>query len=194
MTTLEISSTHTTFAQIRAKLEAAGKFSKFVMDNVTIDGDEEDMIALAKHFRGKPLESVTFRNVVATDAEVDLGLIISTILVTASQFKHLQVKGMCFGAKSVISSVSYASALESIELVQCGLVDEDAMKMVDALAKASTVTSVDVNGNEFSDFCAHAFTDGLKKKTSVTNVKIDKMIVGETKATMTAHKKSATAA
>ncbi|GAX12370.1 hypothetical protein FisN_1Hh303 [Fistulifera solaris] len=197
MTTLEISNTHTSFAEIRSKLEAAGKFSKFVLNSVTIDGDEEDMIAVAKHFRGKPLESATFRNVVATDSEVDLGLIVSTILVTASQFKHLQVKGMCFGAKSVIGSVSYASALESIELARCGLVDEDAMKMVDALAKASTVTCVDVTGNDFSDFCAHAFADGLKKKTSVTNVKIDKMIVGESKANgvaTTAQKKSATAA
>jgi hypothetical protein len=197
MTTFEISNTHTTFAEIRAKLEAAGKFSKFVMDNLTIDGDEEDMIAVAKHFRGKPLESATFRNLVATDTKVDLGLIVSTILVTASQFKQLHVNGMSFGVKSVIGSASYASALECIELVQCGLVDEDVMKMVDALAKASTVTCVDVTGNEFSDFCAHAFTDGLKKKTSVTNVKIDKMVVGEAKSSgvaMTTHKKSATAA
>lgn len=197
MTTLEISNTHTTFAEIKAKLEAAGKLSKFVIDTVTIDGDEEDMIAVAKYFRGNRVESATFRNAVATGAEVDLGLIMSTIMVSSSHLKQLRVEGMCFGVKSVIGSVSYSSCLESIDFVKCGLSDEDVMKLVDALAKASTVTCVDVTGNDLSDFCAHAFTDGLKKKTSVTNVKIDKMVVGEAISNgveLAAQKKSATAA
>lgn len=181
MTTFELSDAHTTFSEMRAKLEAAGSCSNFVINNVTIDGDEEDMIMVAKYFRGKVIKSATFRNIVATDAEVDLGLIISTILVTSSQLKQLRVEGMKFGVTSLVGSVSYSLGLESIELVKCGLVDGDAMKLVDALAKASNVTYVNVTGNEFSDFCAHAFADGLKKKTSVTNFKIDKMVLGDTK-------------
>lgn len=197
MTTFELSNTHTTFAEIRAKLDAAGKFSSFAIENVTIDGDEDDMITVAKHFRGKLIESATFRNVVASDAEVDLGLIISTMLVASSHFKQLRVEGMAFGVKSVVGSVSYASGLESIELVNCGLTDTDVMKLVDALAKASTVTCVDVTGNDLSDFGAHAFADGLKKKTSVANVKIDKTVVGEAQSNgveKAAQMKSATAA
>ena len=198
MTTFELSNTHTTFPEIRAKLDAAGNFSNIVIENVTIDGDEDDMIAVAKHFRGKLIESATLRNVVASDADVDLGLIVSTIVVASSHLKQLHVEGMCFGIKSVIGAVSYSSGFESLKLVKCGLADEDAMKLVDALAKASTVTCVDVTGNSLSDFCAHAFADGLKKKTSVTNVKIDKNVGGgevqPNGVEKAAHMKSATAA
>lgn len=197
MTSLEISNIHTTFAEIRAKLDDTPKFTDFSMVNVTIDGDEDDMIALAKYFRGNPIESAVFRNVVATNADVDLGLIMSTILVTSQQLKELCVEDTRFCARSIIASVSYAPRLESIHFVKCDLTDEHAMKLLDALAKASTVTSVDLRGNDFSDFGAHAFTDGLKKKTQVTNVKIDKMTVGEATyagVEQAAQKKSATAA
>lgn len=165
-----------TFSALVAKLEACNHLERLSLDGVTLEGNEDDVHVLTKYFRGHShLESASFRNVQFSDAEVDLELILSMLLISSDKLTELSVEG-CSVKSSVITSITYNSTLESIRMVDCGLTDEDVMKLVDALAKASTITSVDVSGNNISDLASHAFTQGLKQKTKVTSVQVDGVI------------------
>lgn len=161
------------FPQLVAKLEGISQLKSLSLDGVTLEGDADDLHVFTKYLRGHShLESARFRNVKFSSEGVDLELILSMLLISTDKLAELSVEG-CSVKKSVISAVTYNSTLDSIRLVNCGLTDEHAMKLVDALAKASTITSVDVSGNDFSDLATHAFTQGLKQKTKVTSVQVD---------------------
>ena len=169
----ELANETITFKNLVAKIERVSKLQNFSLDSVTLEGDEDDMQVFTKFFRGhSSVESARFRNVLFADEGIDLELVFSMLLISTDQLRELSVEG-CRVKSSVITSITYNATLDSIRLVNCGLTDDKAMKLVDALAKASKITSVDVSGNEFTDFGAHAFTQGLKQRTKVTSVQVD---------------------
>jgi hypothetical protein len=53
MTSLAIANEQTTFREILAQVEKAGKLTSLSLDQVSIDGEEDDMLALSKVFRGE---------------------------------------------------------------------------------------------------------------------------------------------
>lgn len=172
----ELSNETLSFSNLMAKIEQVGKLQSLSLDSITLEGDEDDLQAFSKFFRGHShLETVRFRNIKFSNQGIDLELVLSMLLISTEKLSNLTVEE-CSIKSSVITAITYNSTLDSLGLVKCGLKDENAMKLIDALAKASQITSVDVSGNNFTDFGIHAFTQGLKQRTKVTNVQIDGVI------------------
>ncbi|GAX29550.1 hypothetical protein FisN_36Hh046 [Fistulifera solaris] len=169
----ELANETISFSNLVAKIERVSQLQSFSLDSITLEGDEDDLQVFTKFFRGHShLESASFRNVRFVSEGMDLELVLSMLLISTDKLRVLSVDG-CPIKPSVITAITYNSTLDTIRMVNCGLTDENAMKLVDSLAKASRITSVDVSGNKFTDFGSHAFSQGLKQRTQVTNVQVD---------------------
>lgn len=169
----ELANETISFSDLVAKLERVSQLQSLSLDSITLEGDEDDLQVFTKYFRGHGhLESATFRNIQFANGELTLEMVLSMLLISTDKLSSLSVEG-CPIKTSVLTAITYNATLDSIRMVNCGLTDEKAMKLVDALAKASKITSIDVSGNDFTDFGSHAFTQGLKQRTKVTSVQVD---------------------
>lgn len=161
-----------TFSQLVGSLERAGAIKEVILEDVVIEGDENAMTTLCRYFRGHySIESAVFRRVSLVDESNDLGIILSTLLVSACVLKHLHVEGSPVSS-SVIVCVTYSPNLESLRLINCNLKDGDCSTLVDALAKANTVRMLDVTGNAFSDVGISALKTGLERRSNISSLKI----------------------
>jgi Leucine-rich repeat (LRR) protein len=171
MTSLVIAKEQTTVMEILAKFERVGELTSLSLDQVTIDGDEEDMLSLSKHFRGSGLESVSFCNVIFTDSTFDLTQIISTLLVSADNLKFLKLE-KCKFTPSALACLGYCSSLKTLHLPGNKLTDEDAVKIAEGLG-ASSIEAIDVSNNDLTDLGCRALSAAIRKDKMVSDINIE---------------------
>jgi hypothetical protein len=162
-----------TFSGLVGAMERGGAIKEVILEDVVIEGDEDAMRLLTRYFRGHySIEKAVFRRVHLADERNDLGIIFSTLLVSACELKHFHVEE-CPVSSAVLICVSYSPNLESLRLISCNLGDADATKLVDVLAKATSVTVLDVSGNGFSAIGESALKTGLERSTSISSLMIN---------------------
>lgn len=170
---ITITNASMTFSELVGKLERGGAIKEVILEDVVIEGNEDAMTSLCRYFRGHyTIENAVFRRVSLTDERNDLGIIFSTLLVSACELKHFHVDG-CSVSNSVIVCVTYSPNLESLRLVNCNLTDGDVTKLVDVLAKASSVAVLDVTGNSFSEIGKCALKTGLERSSNISSLIVD---------------------
>jgi Leucine-rich repeat (LRR) protein len=171
MTSLSIANEQTTFWEILAKVEKVGELTSLSLDQVTIDGDEEDMLTLSKFLRGGRLESVSFCSVIFTNSTFDLTQIISTLLVSADSLKLLKLEN-CEFASSALACIAYCSSLKTLHLPGNKLTDEDAVKIAEGLG-ASSIEAIDVSNNDLTDLGCRALSAAIRKDKMVSDINIE---------------------
>jgi hypothetical protein len=173
MTSFTIKDEQTTFSQIIGKIERIDHLIEFTLQDVTIDGDHDDMLALAKFIRGLTLESVTLRNIKTTNSELDLTQIISMLLIAVGELQFLCVENCNFKLSSVLACIAYASSLTTLQLPRNNLTDEDSAAIAQALIKSLSIESIDLRCNGLSGLGCHAFSETLKKNNIVNSVNVE---------------------
>jgi Leucine-rich repeat (LRR) protein len=172
MTSLTIVNEQTTFWDILAKVEKVGnKLTSMSLDQVTIDGNEDDMQKLARYLRGSALESVSFSNVVFTDSTFDLTQIISALLVSGDNLKLLKLE-KCKFASSSLACIAYCSSLKTLQVPGNNLTDEDALQIAEGLGQSS-IDAIDVSNNDFTDLGCHALSVATKKNSHIHAINIE---------------------
>jgi Leucine-rich repeat (LRR) protein len=171
MTSLVIANEQATFGEILAKVEKAGKLTSLSLDQVTIDGDNDDMLALSRHFRGSDLESVSFCNVVFTDSTFDLTQIVSVLLVSADNLKLLKLD-KCKCSPSALACIAYCSSLKTLQLPGNNLTDEDAVEIAKGLGPSS-IEAIDVSDNDLTDLGCRALSAAIRKDKMVNDINIE---------------------
>jgi Leucine-rich repeat (LRR) protein len=172
MTSFAIANEQTNFWDLLKKIEKVDKLTSLSLDQVTIDGDEDDMQKLARYLRGSDLESVSFRNVVFTDSTFDLTVIISGLLVSADKLKLLKLEKCKFSSSS-LACIAFCSSLKTLQVPGNNLTDEDAVKIAEGLGQSSSIDAIDVSNNELTDLGCHAFSVAIKKNNHVHAINIE---------------------
>jgi Leucine-rich repeat (LRR) protein len=172
MTSLAIANEQTCFWDIFKTVEKIEKLTSFSLNQVTIDGDENDMQKLAKYLRGSDLESVSFRNVVFADSSFDLTQIISALLVSADNLTLLKLE-KCKFSSSALACIAYCSSLKTLQVPGNNLTDEDAVKIAEGLGQSSSIDAIDVSNNDLTDLGCHAFSVAIKKSNHVHAINIE---------------------
>jgi hypothetical protein len=139
----------------------------FKLEEVELDGTEDDVIALSKAFRGHDyLEEFHVINVTLTDSTLTLDQVVSLMLVTVPGLTLIKLEKVPVTA-SALATVAYCSSLKALLVPNSGLTDKDAIKLAQAVTQSASIQLIDITGNDLTDLRGVAFFTALNKNTSI---------------------------
>ncbi|KAL7577995.1 hypothetical protein ACA910_007611 [Epithemia clementina (nom. ined.)] len=176
MTTFELSDTTCTYRTLADTLRDDAK--TFSLTNVKIEGSEDDMRLLFRNVRGHPaMEVFSLKNVSTVDPNATLDLIVSSVLISASNIRSLHVENTPLKS-STIATVAYCDSIQSLSIPKNGYTDADAIVIADALTSSSSTLSsrlhsLDLSGNELSDVGGQYLERLLEKNTNIRSLRLN---------------------
>ena len=174
MTSLTIQNKTLSVKHLLGQLEETGDdLSTLLVQDVSLQGSESDLLDVSKFFRGhQSLVSVTFRNVDTSGAETDLSQVISTLLIAAYKVRDLTLDHSDFSVSS-LACLAYCNTLQTLQLPNNDLTDENAVAIADFLSQSTSIHSVDLQNNNLTDLGCHAIADAVKKSSgSIESVNV----------------------
>jgi hypothetical protein len=149
------------------------KLATFNLEDVELDGTENDVIALSKTFRGHDyLEEFHMTNVTLTDLTLTLDQVVSLMLVTVPGLTLIKLEKAPVTA-SALATVAYCSSLKSLIVPNSGLTDKDAIKLAQAVTQSASIQLIDITGNDLTDLGCVAFFTALNKNTSIKTIRLE---------------------
>jgi Leucine-rich repeat (LRR) protein len=143
------------------------------LEEVELEGTDDDIIALAKALRGHQyLEEFRMANVTLTDKSLSLDHGVSIVLVTVEHLKVVKLEKVPISS-SALASVGYCTGLKKLSFPNSGLTDKDATALASAVTQSTSIEVVDISGNDLSDLGCIAFATALKKNTSIQSIRFD---------------------
>lgn len=151
MVMLQVSNETIKIRKVLEKLERTHDLTEWIVQDVTLEGNEDDMLALCKFVRGHgTLQVVSLRNIRIADGNVDLSLLISTLLVAVYRLQRLLIQNCVFRV-SAVTCIQYCTTLEELLLPCNNLTDQDAFAIAEALRKSPWLAKIDLQQNKLSD-------------------------------------------
>jgi hypothetical protein len=171
MTTLVIKNERLTYRQILGRMERCDELTRLTLENLKIDGDEDNMLRLSKFIRGHfTLEEIIIRNIETMDPSVDLTLIVSTILVSVFNIKTLVLENCPFRT-SALACLEYCECLENLYLEQNGFTNEDAEAIAGYMERTPSQLSLYFTNNyKVGHIGRHTLKSVIKKNTNIVSI------------------------
>jgi Leucine-rich repeat (LRR) protein len=172
MTLIYVKEEKMTIKSLAAVIDKATKMEVFKLEDVELEGTEDDIIALSKALRGHPyLKEFHMTNVTLTDSSLSLDSVVSMMLVTVG-LTLVKLEKVPISS-SALASAGYCTTLKTLSLPNSGLTDRDAVKLAEAVAQSASIQLIDISGNDLSDLGCVAFARALKKNTSIQNIRLE---------------------
>ena len=147
MTSIYVKDEKMTVASLCAMINKAEDMTVFKLEDMVLDGSNNDVIELSKAFRGHQyLEEFTLENVSLTDASLTLDQVVAIILVTVPDLTLLKLEKSCV-TTSALAAVGYCTSLKRLIVPNSNLNDKDAVKIAEAVAESPGIEEVDMSGN-----------------------------------------------
>jgi Ran GTPase-activating protein (RanGAP) involved in mRNA processing and transport len=172
MTLIYVKDEKRTIKSLCAMIERASNLDVFRLEDVVLDGTNEDITNLSKCLRGHHyLEEFDLTNITLTDSSLNLDAVVSVLLLTVPDLMHVKLEKVPVTA-SALAKVQYCSSLKTLRVPNSDLTDEDAIELAKALAQSPSIRFIDISGNDFSDLGCIAFVTALEKNTSIQTVRL----------------------
>jgi hypothetical protein len=158
---------------LTAMVDKATKLDVFKLENVELEGTEDDIILLSKALRGHPyLEEFHMTNVTLADSSLSLDQVVSMMLVTVPELTLVKFEKAPVSS-SALATAGYCSTLKTLMVPNSGLTDKDAIKLAEAVAQSPSIQLIDISGNDLSDLGCVAFARALDKNTSIQSIRLE---------------------
>jgi Leucine-rich repeat (LRR) protein len=158
---------------LTAMVDKATKLDVFKLENVELEGTEDDIILLSKALRGHPyLEEFHMTNVTLADSSLSLDRVVSMMLVSVPQLELVKLEKAPV-TSSALAAAGYCYNLKTLLVSSSELTDKDAIKLAEAVAQSPSIELIDISGNELSDLGCVAFACALEKNTSIQTIRLD---------------------
>lgn len=179
-TIVDYYNTTVSFTQLAKDLENE-KVSTLHLENVTIEGDDENM-AFLKTLRGHPsLHDFTLINVSCKDPAMNLTQVISMLFVSVPHLTTARLENNKISMSALKALAYCAGPLERLVITKNGLQDDDAVAMAQTILQnselCSTLRLLDATGNDMSDAACTSFAKILEKSLSLQELKLDGCIL-----------------
>jgi hypothetical protein len=154
-------------------VDKAPKLDVFKLEEVELDGTENDINDLSKALRGHPyLEQFHMRSVTLTDSTLTLDQVVSMILVSVPTLTVIKLEKVPVTA-SALAAAAYCNSLKTLSVPNSGLNDTDAIKIAQAVAESASIQLIDITGNDLTDLGCVAFASALDKNTSIQTIRLE---------------------
>jgi hypothetical protein len=173
MTLIYVKNETMTIESLIGMVEKAPKLCTFKLEEVELDGTENDVIALSKALRGHPyLEEFSMTSVTLTDTTLTLDQVVSMVLVSVPNLTLIKLEKVPVTASALAAS-AYCTSLKKLLVPNSGLTDKDAIKLAQAVTQSDSIELIDITGNNLTDLGCVAFATALNKNTSVQTIRLE---------------------
>jgi hypothetical protein len=154
-------------------VDKAPKLALFKLEEVELDGTEDDIVALSKALRGHSyLEEFYMTSVTLTDSTLTLDQVVSMVLVSVPNLTLIKLEKVPVTASSLAAS-AYCTSLKKLLVPNSGLTDKDAIKLAQAVTQSASIELIDITGNDLTDRGCVAFSTALNKNTSIQTIRLE---------------------
>lgn len=189
---VEHSNTTCTFGALADDLNK--DVTSFSLSNVTIAGDEDDMMGMWRVLRGHPtLEEFSMKDVKFEDSEVNISLLMNVLFASCSKLKRVKLDNMPVPIEAVLAA-KLCDTVEEISLSRDHFSDEDAAEIAKVLKEIPSIQKVDFSGNDLSENGCKSFEALLHLNKSIQAISLEDNDQAHPKPTSIMSNKSATAA
>jgi hypothetical protein len=173
MTLIHVKDEKITIRSLYGMIDRASKLGAIILEDVELDGTEDDIINLAKVLRGHYyLEEFSLTSVTLTDSSLTLDVVVSMLLVSVPDLWILKLEKVPISS-SALATAGYCTSLKTLLVPNSGLTDEDTITLAEAVAQSPSIELIDISGNEMSDLGCVAFANALEKNTSIQTIRLE---------------------
>ena len=173
MTLIYVKDGKMSMRELAAMIDRIPEMDVFKLKRVSLDGTEDDIIALSKTLRGHPnLDELRMIDITLTDSSLNLDQVVSLVLVTVTDLKVLELENVPIST-STLASVGFCTCLKTVAFPNSNLTDKDASVLANAVAHSDSIESIDLSGNDLSDLGCIAFASALMKNTSIKSIRLE---------------------
>jgi Leucine-rich repeat (LRR) protein len=173
MTLIYVKDGKMSMRELAAMIDRIPEMDVFKLKRVSLDGTEDDIIALSKTLRGHPnLDELRMIDITLTDSSLNLDQVVSLVLVTVTDLKVLELENVPIST-STLASVGYCPNLKTVAFPNSNLTDKDASVLAKAFAQSDSIELIDLSGNDLSDLGCIAFASALVKNTSIKSIRLE---------------------
>jgi hypothetical protein len=162
MTLIFVKDEKRTIKSLCAMIDNAPRMDVFKLEELELDGTKGNIIVLSKALRAHPcLEEFNITSVTLTDATLSLDQVVSMILVSVHDVKHIKMEKVPISAGSCNST-----SLETPIVPKSGLTDKDA-------AQSPSIPLSDTLDSGVSDLGCDAFATAKDKNSVIQTVHLE---------------------
>lgn len=160
------------FDDLTFRLRRDDEAQLLLVKDCTIEGTEDDALALSKAIRGHPsIKELNLHNVRCSDEATGFDQVIAMALVTLPRLRILDLNNVQVSA-SALATIGFCTTLRELSVSNCGLEDDDLTIIAAGLAQSKSIEVIDLRGNKMSDVGCAAITSALDKNFSLRSVKL----------------------
>lgn len=172
-TTVEFSNTSLSLVEL-TRLVDQDTVQQVRLDNVQLQGSDDDMYQLSRKLRGHPSLEVFSCKKVSTEEGTSLDAAVSCLLVSAYKLQTLHLEETPV-TSSALLAVAHCTSLRHLELPNNGYSDDCAQIIVKGLIDShdELIKTLDLSGNKISATTSKGLKSSLDSVKSLEVVKID---------------------